>query len=220
MLLTVVSEDKSLPEFIFGSNHLDYNSSHHIISTSSCTAACLAPLIKALHEGFGIEAATYNSTHPLTMSQATVDSSNNSNRRMGRSGLNNIVPKTQSSCDAVAEMFGFTLKGITMRAPSQSVASIDLTFLSKKPATYEELMAELKRRTQSDLKGALGFTQDEVVSSDFRGSDISCIVDSLAGHSVNPHFHKVVGWYDNEWGYTTRVSDMVVHMAKVDGNVK
>lgn len=153
-----------------------------------------------------------------------VDSTHSSFKgwRVGRSGLNNIIPKNLLSYDTIETLFGLEgkLKGVAMRVPTMNVASIDITFTTDKPATYDELMAKMKERASGDLKEVLEVTDQQVVSTDLKGVEASCIVDSLGGHSITPHFHKVMGWYDNEWGYATRVSDMACYVAKVDGNLK
>jgi glyceraldehyde 3-phosphate dehydrogenase len=205
------------PMFVMGVNEEKYTNDLHVISNASCTTNCLAPLAKIIDEKFGIVEGLMSTIHATTATQKTVDGPSGKDWRAGRSALTNIIPATTGAAKAVGKVIPHLdgkLTGISIRVPVSDVSVVDLTVKLDKPATYDQLKAAMKEAAESDkYKRFVSYTEDEVVSSDFIGDTHSCIFDAKAGISLNPHFAKLVAWYDNEMGYSNRVIDLIVYIA-------
>ena len=199
---------------VIGVNHLKYDpAKHNIISNASCTTNCLAPVVHVLlKEGFGIEEGLMTTIHSYTATQKTVDGPSKKDWKGGRSAALNIIPSTTGAARAVAlvcpEVKG-KLTGMAFRVPTPTVSVVDLTVKTVKQTSYAEISAAMKKASETYLKGILGYTEDEVVSSDFIHSQLSSVFDKGAGIELNNRFFKLVSWYDNEWGYSCRVADLV-----------
>ena len=199
---------------VIGVNHLKYDpAKHNIISNASCTTNCLAPVVHVLlKEGFGIEEGLMTTIHSYTATQKTVDGPSKKDWKGGRSAALNIIPSTTGAARAVAlvcpEVKG-KLTGMAFRVPTPTVSVVDLTVKTVKETSYAEISAAMKKASETYLKGILGYTEDEVVSSDFIHSQLSSVFDKGAGIELNNRFFKLVSWYDNEWGYSCRVADLV-----------
>jgi glyceraldehyde 3-phosphate dehydrogenase len=208
------NEDLTL---VMGVNHEKYDAAkHHIVSNASCTTNCLAPLVHVLlKEGFGIEEGLMTTIHAYTATQKTVDGPSKKDWKGGRTAAQNIIPSTTGAAKAVAlvcpEVKG-KLTGMAFRVPTPTVSCVDLTFKTTKDTSYAEISAAMKKASETYLKGILGWTSDEVVSSDFIHSTNSSVFDAGSGIELNKRFFKLVSWYDNEWGYSCRVSDLVKFM--------
>jgi glyceraldehyde 3-phosphate dehydrogenase len=202
---------------VMGVNHEKYDpKSHNIISNASCTTNCLAPVVHVLlKEGFGIDEGLMTTVHAYTATQKTVDGPSKKDWKGGRAAAQNIIPSTTGAAKAVAlvcpEVKG-KLTGMAFRVPVPTVSVVDLTVKTVKDTSYAEISAAMKRASETYLKGILEYTTDEVVSSDFIHSPASSIFDSGAGIELNKRFFKLVSWYDNEWGYSCRVSDLVKYV--------
>jgi glyceraldehyde 3-phosphate dehydrogenase len=204
---------------VVGVNHEKYDAaSHHIISNASCTTNCLAPVIHVLlKEGFGVEEGLMTTIHSYTATQKTVDGPSKKDWKGGRSAAINIIPSTTGAAKAVGlaipEVKG-KLTGMSFRVPTPTVSVVDLTFKTSKETSYEEIKAAMKNASETYLKGILGYTEDEVVSSDFIHDPLSSIFDAGSGIGLNSKFFKLVSWYDNEWGYSNRCVDLVKYIAE------
>ncbi|WP_428330545.1 type I glyceraldehyde-3-phosphate dehydrogenase [Mucilaginibacter sp.] len=206
------------PTFVMGVNHKKLTAEHTIVSNASCTTNCLAPIAKVLNDSFGIEEGLMSTVHAVTATQKTVDSPSAKDWRGGRGAYQNIIPSSTGAAKAVTlvipELKG-KLTGMSFRVPVADVSVVDLTVRLKKGATYEEIKAAMKTASEGDLKGILGYTEDDVVSEDFKGDARTSIFDAKAGIALNDNFVKVVSWYDNEWGYSNKLIDLVQELAKV-----
>merc|ERR1712231_25881 len=183
----------------------------------------LAPMVKAIHDEYDIQEALMTTVHAMTATQAVVDSSSRKDWRGGRAASGNIIPSSTGAAKAVAKVIPQVkgkLTGMAFRVPTIDVSVVDLTCRLKTGASYEEICAEVKRRSEGDMKGFLGYTDEAVVSTDFVSCPTSSVFDSKAGIMLNPNFVKLIAWYDNEWGYSCRVKDLMVHMANVDAKLK
>lgn len=204
---------------VMGVNQDTYDPSMKDVSCASCTTNGLAPVVKAVHDAYGIKRGLMTTVHAMTASQPTVDSASKKDWRGGRTGAGNIIPSSTGAAKAVAkvmpEMKG-RLTGMSFRVPTIDVSVVDLTVELEKPTSYEELCAEIKRRSEGDMKGILGYTEEAVVSTDFETWPISSTFDAKAGIMLDPTFVKLVAWYDNEWGYSNRIVDLIKFMAKAD----
>jgi len=204
------------PMFVVGVNHKLYDG-QDIVSNASCTTNCLAPLAKVLHEKFGIEEGLMTTIHASTATQMVVDGPSKKDWRGGRSAMLNCIPSSTGAAKAVGKVIpslNGKLTGMAVRVPTGDVSMVDLTFRTTKACTGEEMMVALKEASESDeLKGILGYTEDAVVSQDFVTDKHSSIVDQKACIHLNSNFHKVISWYDNEWGYSNRLIDLVIYMA-------
>src|SRR5215213_799957 len=204
---------------VMGVNHEKYDASkHHIISNASCTTNCLAPLVHVLlKEGFGIEEGLMTTVHSYTATQKTVDGPSKKDWKGGRSAAINIIPATTGAAKAVGlaipEVKG-KLTGMAFRVPTPTVSVVDLTVKTTKETSYDEIKAAMKKASETYLKDILGYTEDEVVSSDFIHDPLSSIFDAGSGIGLNSRFFKLVSWYDNEWGYSNRCVDLLKYMAK------
>src|SRR6267142_4778160 len=207
------------PTFVMGVNHKKLTAAHTIVSNASCTTNCVAPLAKVLNDKFGILEGLMSTIHAVTATQKTVDSPSLKDWRGGRGAYQHIIPSSTGAAKAVAlvipELKG-KLTGMSFRVPVPDVSVVDLTFKSQKATSYKEICAAMKRSAEGELEGILGYTEEEVVSSDFIGDPRSSIFDAGAGIELNSNFFKVVTWYDNEWGYSNRVVDLMLAMAKKD----
>ena len=217
--------DDQVPTLVMGVNHNKYDPSKHtVVSNASCTTNCLAPVAKVLNDNFGIAEGLMTTVHATTATQPTVDGPSKKDWRGGRGAGQNIIPAATGAAKAVAlampELKG-KLTGMAFRIPTPDVSVVDLTFKTVKATTYDAIKAAMKSASETgDLKGFLGYTEEEVVSTDFLGDPRSSIFDAGAGIALNSNFFKVVSWYDNEWGYSNRVVDLMIHMAKKEGLLK
>lgn len=202
----ISAPSKTAPMFVLGVNHETYDNSMNIVSNASCTTNCLAPLVKVIQDKWGIEEGLMTTIHAVTATQKTVDSVSAKNWRLGRAAYNNIIPTTTGAAAAVGKVIPELqgkLTGMAFRVPVVNVSVVDLTVKLENPAKYEEICEEVKRRSEGDLEGILGYTEDMVVSSDFNGESIASNFDAKAGIMLSDKFCKLVAWYDNEWGYST-----------------
>ncbi|MCL2592473.1 MAG: type I glyceraldehyde-3-phosphate dehydrogenase [Defluviitaleaceae bacterium] len=207
------------PMFVMGVNHDKYESSMNIVSNASCTTNCLAPLAKVIQDNFGIAEGLMTTVHAMTATQKTVDGPSNKDWRGGRAASVNIIPSTTGAAKAVGKVIpelNGKLTGMAFRVPTANVSVVDLTCRLEKPASYEEIKQAVKKASEGELKGILGYTEDAVVSSDFIGEPQTSVFDAAAGISLNDNFVKLIAWYDNEWGYSCKVVDLAAHMAKID----
>jgi glyceraldehyde 3-phosphate dehydrogenase len=206
------------PTFVMGVNHKQLKADQHIVSNASCTTNCLAPVAKVLNDKFGIEEGLMSTIHAVTATQKTVDGPSAKDWRGGRGAYQNIIPSSTGAAKAVGlvlpELKG-KLTGMSFRVPVADVSVVDLTARLKTPATYEQIKAAMKEASEGELKGILGYTEDEVVSEDFRGDARTSIFDAKAGIALNNNFVKVVSWYDNEWGYSNKLIDLVQEIGKL-----
>jgi len=202
--------------FVVGVNEHQYTSDLKIVSNASCTTNCLAPLAKVINDKFGIVEGLMTTVHSITATQKTVDGPSNKDWRGGRGAGFNIIPSSTGAAKAVGKVLpalNGKLTGMAFRVPTPNVSVVDLTVRLEKSATYDEIKAAIKEESEGKLKGILGYTEDAVVSTDFIGDSRSSIFDAQAGIALSDNFVKLVSWYDNEWGYSTRVIDLIVHMA-------
>jgi glyceraldehyde 3-phosphate dehydrogenase len=207
------------PMFVMGVNQDKYTKDMTVVSNASCTTNCLAPLAKVIHENFGIVEGLMTTVHATTATQKTVDGPSNKDWRGGRAAGGNIIPSSTGAAKAVGKVIpelNGKLTGMAFRVPTLNVSVVDLTCRLEKSATYDEIKAVIKNASENELAGILGYTEDAVVSSDFIHESRTSVFDANAGISLNNNFVKLVSWYDNEWGYSSKVVDLVAHMAKVD----
>ena len=219
VVMSAPSKDDT-PMFVFGVNTDSYVKGTQFVSNASCTTNCLAPIAKVLNDVFGIEDGLMTTVHSTTATQKTVDGPSVKDWRGGRAASGNIIPSSTGAAKAVGKVIpslNGKLTGMSFRVPTLDVSVVDLTVNLKKAASYEEICAAMKKASEGELKGILGYTEDDVVSSDFLGDSRTSIFDAKAGIQLTPTFVKVVSWYDNEWGYSNKVLDLVAHMAKVNG---
>lgn len=204
------------PTFVMGVNHKKLTASQNIVSNASCTTNCLAPITKVLMDNFGIIEGLMTTVHATTATQKTVDGPSAKDWRGGRGAAQNIIPSSTGAAKAVGlvipEIKG-KLTGMAFRVPTPDVSVVDLTVRLEKPATYEQIKKAMKDASEGELKGILGYTEDAVVSTDFLGDARTSIFDADAGIALNDNFVKVVSWYDNEWGYSNKLVDLLQHMS-------
>ncbi len=215
VIMSAPSKD-STPMFVFGVNCKSY-AGQDIISNASCTTNCLAPIAKVLNDTFGIKRGLMTTVHAATATQKTVDGPSKKDWRGGRGILENIIPSSTGAAKAVGKVLpalNGKLTGMSMRVPTSDVSVVDLTVELEKPASYADICAAMKAASEGDLKGILGYTTDKVVSTDFRGDARTSIFDAEAGIALDSTFVKVISWYDNEWGYSNKVLEMVRVIAK------
>ncbi|CAL9734975.1 hypothetical protein MOSE0_G04082 [Monosporozyma servazzii] len=211
----ITAPSSTAPMFVMGVNEEKY-SGQTIVSNASCTTNCLAPLAKVINDAFGIEEGLMTTVHSMTATQKTVDGPSQKDWRGGRTASGNIIPSSTGAAKAVGKVLPQLqgkLTGMSFRVPTADVSVVDLTVKLVKPTTYDEIKAVVKAAAEGKLKGVLGYTEDAVVSSDFLGDSRSSIFDAAAGIQLSPKFVKLVSWYDNEYGYSTRVVDLVEHVA-------
>lgn len=211
---------EQVPTFVMGVNEKSFNPAKDtVVSNASCTTNCLAPLAKVVHENFGIVEGLMTTVHAVTATQPTQDGPSKKDLRGGRSAGFNVIPASTGAAKAVAlampELKG-KLTGMAFRIPTADVSVVDLTVRTQKATTYKDICAAMKKASEGELKGILGYTDEPVVSSDFITCPLSSIFDADAGIELNANFFKLISWYDNEWGYSCRVVDLMLHMAKAD----
>ncbi len=208
------------PMFVMGVNQETYTKDMTVISNASCTTNCLAPLAKVINDNFGIVEGLMTTVHATTATQKTVDGPSKKDWRGGRGAAFNIIPSSTGAAKAVGKVIpqlNGKLTGMSFRVPTADVSVVDLTARLEKPATYDEIKAAVKKASESEeFKGILGYTEDAVVSSDFISDPRTSIFDAKAGISLNDNFVKLVSWYDNEWGYSNKVLDLIAYISKVD----
>ncbi len=205
--------------FVMGVNHNEYTKDMVVVSNASCTTNCLAPLAKVINDNFGIVEGLMSTVHATTATQKTVDGPSKKDWRGGRGAGANIIPSSTGAAKAVGKVIpelNGKLTGMAFRVPTPDVSVVDLTVKIAKPATYEQICAIVKKASENELKGILGYTEDDVVSTDFVGEYCTSVFDAKAGIALNDTFVKLVSWYDNEWGYSNKVVDLCEHMAAVD----
>ncbi|QWA08967.1 glyceraldehyde-3-phosphate dehydrogenase [Sodalis ligni] len=215
VVLTGPSKDNT-PMFVMGVNHKSYDG-QDIVSNASCTTNCLAPLAKVLNDKFGIVEALMTTVHATTATQKTVDGPSHKDWRGGRGASQNIIPSSTGAAKAVGKVIpelNGKLTGMSFRVPTPNVSVVDLTARIEKSATYEEICAAMKEASEGELKGILGYTTDDVVSTDFNGAKLTSVFDAKAGIALNKTFVKLISWYDNETGYSNKVLDLISHIAK------
>jgi glyceraldehyde 3-phosphate dehydrogenase len=211
----------AVPIYVVGVNHTDYKTSDTVVSNASCTTNCLAPLVKAVDEKFGIVEGLMTTVHAMTATQLTVDGPSRGGKdwRGGRCASQNIIPSSTGAAKAVGKCYpklNGKLTGMAFRVPTPDVSVVDLTCRLGKPGTYDEIVATIKAAADGPMKGILDYTNEEVVSTDFVSCKSSPIFDIKAGIALNNNFVKLVSWYDNEWGYSNRLVDLAVYMKKQD----
>ncbi|EXX77548.1 glyceraldehyde-3-phosphate dehydrogenase (phosphorylating) TDH3 [Rhizophagus irregularis DAOM 197198w] len=208
------------PMFVCGVNLDAYKPEYNVISNASCTTNCLAPIAKVLNDKFGIIEGLMTTVHSTTATQKTVDGPSGKDWRGGRGASQNIIPSSTGAAKAVGKVIpslNTKLTGMAFRIPTADVSVVDLTARLGKETSYEEIKKVMKEASETELKGILAYTEDDVVSTDFIGDTHSSIFDAKAGIALNSTFVKVVAWYDNEYGYATRCVDLIAHIAKIDG---
>lgn len=206
------------PMFVMGVNHHKATAADIIVSNASCTTNCLAPLAKVINDNFGIVEGLMTTVHATTATQLTVDGPSRKDFRGGRAALLNIIPASTGAAKAVGKVIpelNGKLTGMSMRVPTADVSVVDLTVKVAKETSYEEIMAVLKKASENEMKGILGYTEDDVVSQDFISDSRTSIVDAKAGIGLNSTFFKLVSWYDNEYGYSSKLIDLSVHIANL-----
>jgi len=215
VIMSAPSKDDT-PMFVMGVNENTYTPDMQFLSNASCTTNCLAPIAKVLNDKFGIVEGLMTTIHAMTATQKTVDSPSLKDWRGGRGAAQNIIPSSTGAAKAVGKVIpalNGKLTGMAFRVPTPDVSVVDLTCRLEKPASYEDIKKAMKEASEGELKGILGYTEDQVVSNDFLGDARTSIFDAGAGISLNDHFVKVVSWYDNEWGYSSKVVDLIQYIA-------
>ena len=217
VVMSAPSKDDT-PMFVCGVNHQTYKG-QSIVSNASCTTNCLAPIAKVLNDKYGIVDGLMTTVHASTATQKTVDGPSVKDWRGGRAAGGNIIPSSTGAAKAVGKVIpalNGKLTGMSFRVPTLDVSVVDLTINLKTPVAYEDICKEMKRASENELKGILGYVDEDVVSSDFVGESRTSIFDAKAGIQLTPTFLKVVSWYDNEWGYSNKVLELIKYMSKVD----
>jgi len=219
VILSAPAKDKETPTFVMGVNNQNYTPDMKVVSNASCTTNCLAPLAKVINDAFGIEKALMSTIHAATSKQKAVDARAGSDWRIGRSMMGNIIPSTTGAAKAVGlvipELKG-KMTGMSFRVPTNDVSVVDLTAQLKNKTSYEEICAAVKAAAEGEMKGIIHYTTDPIVSTDVLGDDCPCVFDANAGIMLDDTFVKLVAWYDNEWGYSSMLVNLVAHMYKVD----
>ena len=219
VILSAPSKDKDTPTFVMGVNHKTYTTDMNVVSNASCTTNCLAPMTKVINDTFGIEQALMSTIHACTAKQKPVDSRGGKDWRTGRSVLGNIIPSSTGAAKAVGrvipELQG-KMTGMSFRVPTTDVSVVDLTARLKVPASYHDICVAMENAAQNSMKGIITCTNDPVVSTDLTGFPQTCIFDEQAGIMLGDDFVKLIAWYDNEWGYTNKLIDLMTHMHSVD----
>ena len=219
VIITAPAKDDATPTFVFGVNSDEYRADMRVVSNASCTTNCLAPLAYVIHKEFGIEQSLMSTIHASTAKQKAVDSRGGSDWRTGRSILNNIIPTSTGAAKAVGRVIPSLkgkMTGMAFRVPTADVSVVDLTARLSRTASYADICYEIQHASQTYMNGIIGYTRDQVVSTDLIGSPCPCIFDETAGIMLDHDFVKLIAWYDNEWGYSNMVVRMLEHMAAVD----
>ncbi|MFP6906013.1 MAG: type I glyceraldehyde-3-phosphate dehydrogenase [Verrucomicrobiota bacterium] len=212
----ISAPSSTVPMYVMGVNQDSYTSDQKIVSNASCTTNCLAPLAKVVHDKWGIVEGLMTTIHAVTATQKVVDGPSKKDWRGGRGACFNIIPSSTGAAKAVGKVIpelNGKLTGMAFRVPTPNVSVVDLTCRLEKPATYEEIKAAMKEASEGSLKGIMGYTEDAVVSSDFYGESCTSFFDADAGIALNDNFVKLVSWYDNEWGYSCKLLDLVAHIS-------
>jgi glyceraldehyde 3-phosphate dehydrogenase len=220
VIISAPAKDKDVPTFVMGVNHEKFNPAKDtIVSNASCTTNCLAPIVKVLLDNFGIDEGLMTTIHAMTATQPTVDGPSKKDFRGGRGASQNAIPASTGAAKAVGlclpEVQG-KLTGMAFRIPTANVSAVDLTVRTTKETSMAAINAAMKKTSETTMKGILGYTEEQVVSSDFIGCRLSSIYDATAGIELNSRFFKLISWYDNEMGYSQRVVDLMKHMAKLE----
>ena len=222
VVMSAPSKDQT-PMFVMGVNQFNYNKNMNIVSNASCTTNCLAPIVKVLHENFGVKNGLMTTVHSVTATQKTLDAPSVKDWRAGRGAFQNIIPSSTGAAKAVGrvipQMEG-KLTGMSFRVPTANVSVVDLVVNLDTSTTYDNICKVMKQASESnDLKGILGYTEDMVVSSDFISDSRTSIFDANAGIQLDLNFFKVISWYDNEWGYSNKMLDLISHMYDIDNDL-
>ncbi|NES94076.1 MAG: type I glyceraldehyde-3-phosphate dehydrogenase [Desertifilum sp. SIO1I2] len=220
---TKEKDPEKVPTLLVGVNHDKFDPRKHtVVSNASCTTNCLAPVAKVIHENFGMAEGLMTTVHAMTATQPTVDGPSKKDMRGGRGAAQNIIPASTGAAKAVTlvlpELKG-KLTGMALRVPTPNVSVVDLTFKTEKATSYSEICEAMKKASEGELKGVLAYTEEDVVSTDFTTDPHSSIFDAGAGIELNSNFFKVVAWYDNEWGYSNRMIDLMLSMAAKEAGV-
>ena len=218
--VVITAPGKGTPVFVFGVNHTEYTKDMKVVSNASCTTNCLAPLAKVIDDTYGIEEGLMTTVHSVTATQMIVDGSSKKDWRGGRAGGVNIIPSSTGAAKMVGEVIPSLkgkLTGMSFRVPTVDGSVVDLTCRLKTPTTYEEIKETMKKASKGKYKNIIGYTDEPIVSSDILNDKCTSIFDAGAGIMLNPTFVKLIAWYDNEWGYSCKVLDLIEHMAKTDG---
>ena len=219
VIISAPSKDDCTPTFVMGVNHKKYTTDMDVVSNASCTTNCLAPMTKVIHDTFGIKQALMSTIHAATAKQKAVDARAGRDWRTGRSVLGNIIPSTTGAAKAVGEVIPELkgkMTGMSFRVPTNDVSVVDLTARLIQPATYHDVCVAMENASKNSMKGIITCTRDQVVSSDLTGFSQTCIFDETAGIMLDDDFVKLIAWYDNEWGYTNKLLDLIAHMYEVD----
>jgi len=217
VVMSAPSKDDT-PMFVMGVNNKTYTKDMAVVSNASCTTNCLAPIVKVIHDNFGLLEGLMTTVHATTATQKTVDGVSSKDWRGGRGAAQNIIPSSTGAAKAVTKVIPSLkgkLTGMSFRVPTANVSVVDLTCRLEKPASYEQIKTAMKSASEGELKGILGYTEDDVVSTDFLGDSRTSIFDAKAGISLNDNFVKIVSWYDNEWGYSTKLLELILYMDTV-----
>ncbi len=220
VIMSAPSKDDT-PMFVMGVNHSSYTSDMDFVSNASCTTNCLAPMAKVLNDNFEITSGLMTTVHAATASQKVVDGPSQKDWRGGRAAFSNIIPSSTGAAKAVGKVIpglNGKLTGMAFRVPTVDVSVVDLTANLKIKTSYKEICSAMKNASENELKGIMGYTDEDVVSTDFIGDSRTSIFDAGAGIMLNDNFVKVVGWYDNEWGYSSKIIELINHMSSVDNN--
>ena len=215
----VTAPGKNMPMFVMGVNNNKYTKDMNIVSNASCTTNCLAPLAKVINDKFGIAEGLMTTVHSYTATQLTVDGPSKKDWRGGRAAAINIIPSSTGAAKAVGEVIPElkgVLTGMSFRVPTADVSAVDLTCKLKKSTTYEDIKKAVKKASENELAGILGYTEEPVVSTDFVTDPHTCIFDATAGIMLNDTFVKLIAWYDNEWGYSNKTVDLISYMHSID----
>ena len=219
VVLSAPSKDSITPTFVMGVNHKTYTTEMNVVSNASCTTNCLAPMTKVINDTFGIKQALMSTIHSATAKQKAVDSRAGRDWRTGRSILGNIIPSSTGAAKAVGEVIPELkgrMTGMSFRVPTNDVSVVDLTARLIQPATYHDICVAMRNAAKNSMRGIITCTEDQVVSSDLTGFTETCIFDETAGIMLDDDFVKLIAWYDNEWGYTNKLLDLIDHMYAVD----
>lgn len=219
VIISAPAKDKETPTFVMGVNHEEYRKDMNVVSNASCTTNCLAPLCKVIEDNFGIEQGLMSTIHAATAKQKVVDCRSLKDWRTGRAVFGNVIPSTTGAAKAVALVIpslAGKMTGISYRVPTADVSVVDLNVMLKTPTSYEEICRAVKKASETNMKGILEYVDDEVVSSDFIGDPCTSIFDAREGIQLNEKFFKLIAFYDNEWGYSSKILMLIKHMAEVD----
>ena len=219
VIISAPSKDSVTPTFVMGVNHKNYTPDMNVVSNASCTTNCLAPMTKVIHDTFGIQQALMSTIHAATAKQKAVDSRAGRDWRTGRSVMDNIIPSSTGAAKAVGEVIPELkgrMTGMSFRVPTKDVSVVDLTARLIHPASYHDVCVAMRNAAQNSMRGIITCTTDQVVSSDLTGFSETCIFDETAGIMLDDNFVKLIAWYDNEWGYTNKLLDLIAHMYEVD----